>query len=182
MIICLTGMPGSGKTTISEIVKEMGIPVIVMGDVVREEARIRGIEPTPKNLGKLMIELREKMGANVIAKRCVDKIKELNSKIVLVEGVRSLEEVEEFRKVGDVKIVAVHSSPKTRYERLSRRGRSDDPKSWEEFGERDLRELDVGIGRVISLADEMIINEGTLEDLKKNTLKVFRKVIQNDKG
>jgi dephospho-CoA kinase len=79
-------MPGSGKTTISEIVKEMGIPVIVMGDVVREEARIRGIEPTPKNLGKLMIEMREKMGANVIAKRCVDKIKELNSKIVLVEG------------------------------------------------------------------------------------------------
>jgi dephospho-CoA kinase len=175
-------MPGSGKTTISEIVKEMGIPVIVMGDVVREEARIRGIEPTPKNLGKLMIELREKMGANVIAKRCVDKIKELNSKIVLVEGVRSLEEVEEFRKVGDVKIVAVHSSPKTRYERLSRRGRSDDPKSWEEFRERDLRELDVGIGRVISLADEIIINEGTLEDLKENTLKVFRKVIQNDKG
>ncbi|MCR6669181.1 MAG: AAA family ATPase [archaeon YNP-WB-040] len=182
MIICLTGMPGSGKTTMSEIVKEMGIPVIVMGDVVREEARIRGIEPTPKNLGKLMIELREKMGANVIAKRCVDKIKELNSKIVLVEGVRSLEEVEEFRKVGDVKIVAVHSSPKTRYERLSRRGRSDDPKSWEEFRERDLRELDVGIGRVISLADEIIINEGTLEDLKENTLKVFRKVIQNDKG
>jgi dephospho-CoA kinase len=175
-------MPGSGKTTMSEIVKEMGIPVVVMGDVVREEARIRGIEPTPKNLGKLMIELREKMGANVIAKRCVDKIKELNSKIVLVEGVRSLEEVEEFRKVGDVKIVAVHSSPKTRYERLSRRGRSDDPKSWEEFRERDLRELDVGIGRVISLADEIIINEGTLEDLKENTLKVFRKVIQNDKG
>ncbi|NHV11728.1 MAG: flagellar hook-basal body complex protein FliE [Candidatus Verstraetearchaeota archaeon] len=182
MIICLTGMPGSGKTTISEIVKEMGIPVIVMGDVVREEARIRGIEPTPKNLGKLMIEMREKMGANVIAKRCVDKIKELNSKIVLVEGVRSLEEVEEFRKVGDAKIIAVHSSPKTRYERLSRRGRSDDPKSWEEFRERDLRELDVGIGRVISLADEIIINEGTLEDLKENMLKVFRKVIQNDKS
>jgi len=175
-------MPGSGKTTISEIVKEMGIPVIVMGDVVREEARIRGIEPTPKNLGKLMIEMREKMGANVIAKRCVDKIKELNSKIVLVEGVRSLEEVEEFRKVGDAKIIAVHSSPKTRYERLSRRRRSDDPKSWEEFRERDLRELDVGIGRVISLADEIIINEGTLEDLKENTLKVFRKVIQNDKS
>jgi len=175
-------MPGSGKTTISEIVKEMGIPVIVMGDVVREEARIRGIEPTPKNLGKLMIEMREKMGANVIAKRCVDKIKELNSKIVLVEGVRSLEEVEEFRKVGDAKIIAVHSSPKTRYERLSRRGRSDDPKSWEEFRERDLRELDVGIGRVISLADEIIINEGTLEDLKENMLKVFRKVIQNDKS
>jgi dephospho-CoA kinase len=96
--------------------------------------------------------------------------------------VRSLEEVEEFRKVGDAKIIAVHSSPKTRYERLSRRGRSDDPKSWEEFRERDLRELDVGIGRVISLADEIIINEGTLEDLKENTLKVFRKVIQNDKS
>jgi dephospho-CoA kinase len=175
-------MPGSGKTTISEFVREMKIPVIAMGDVVREEAKVRGIEPTPKNLGKLMIEMREKMGANIIAKKCMEKIKELNSKIILVEGVRSLEEIEEFKKIGDVKVVAVHSSPKTRYERLFRRGRCDDPKSWEEFKERDLRELDVGIGKVISLADEIIINEGTIEDLKENTLKVFRKVIQNDKG
>jgi len=175
-------MPGSGKTTISEFVKEMKIPVIAMGDVVREEAKVRGMEPTPKNLGKLMIEMREKMGANIIAKKCVEKIKELNSKIILVEGVRSLEEIEEFKKIGDVKVIAVHSSPKTRYERLFRRGRCDDPKSWEEFKERDLRELDIGIGKVISLADEIIINEGTIEDLKETTLKVFGKVIQDDKG
>jgi len=175
-------MPGSGKTTISEFVKEMKIPVIAMGDVVREEAKVRGMEPTPKNLGKLMIEMRKKMGANIIAKKCVEKIKELNSKIILVEGVRSLEEIEEFKKIGDVKVIAVHSSPKTRYERLFRRGRCDDPKSWEEFKERDLRELDIGIGKVISLADEIIINEGTIEDLKETTLKVFGKVIQDDKG
>ncbi|MCS7368162.1 MAG: AAA family ATPase [archaeon GBS-70-058] len=180
--MCLTGMPGSGKTTISEFVKEMKIPVIAMGDVVREEAKVRGMEPTPKNLGKLMIEMRKKMGANIIAKKCVEKIKELNSKIILVEGVRSLEEIEEFKKIGDVKVIAVHSSPKTRYERLFRRGRCDDPKSWEEFKERDLRELDIGIGKVISLADEIIINEGTIEDLKETTLKVFGKVIQDDKG
>ncbi|MEM2136379.1 MAG: AAA family ATPase [Candidatus Methanomethylicia archaeon] len=179
IIICLTGMPGSGKSMISEIAKRMGITTITMGDVIREEAKNRNIEPTLNNLGWLMMEMRKTMGANIIALKCIEKIKKIDSNKILIEGVRNLEEVEEFRKIGNVVIVAVHASPKTRFRRLVDRGRSDDPKTWEEFQERDFKELEIGIGKVIALADKVIINEGTKEELEENTLKILEEMMDN---
>ena len=57
-VIGVTGMPGSGKATVKQMA-EMGYSTVVMGDEVREEAKRRNIEPTPENLGKLMLKLRE---------------------------------------------------------------------------------------------------------------------------
>jgi dephospho-CoA kinase len=74
--------------------------------------------------------------------------------------------------------VAVHASPRTRCERLISRGRSDDPKNWEEFVERDSRELSVGIGNVIALAEEMLVNEASIDDLKVASELVISKVTQ----
>ena len=55
-------MPGAGKSTIAEGLKPRGYDVINMGNAVREEAKKRNVEPTRTNLGKLMLELREKNG------------------------------------------------------------------------------------------------------------------------
>jgi dephospho-CoA kinase len=87
-------------------------------------------------------------------------------------------EVESLRRNHTVVVVAVHSSPKTRYERLAARGRSDDPMSWEEFVDRDARELGVGIGDVIALAQEMLINETSFEDMSAASEAVLSRVIQ----
>ena len=38
LIVCLTGMPGAGKSTVAIVLKEKGFSVIIMGDIVREEA------------------------------------------------------------------------------------------------------------------------------------------------
>jgi len=62
LIVCLTGMPGAGKTTIAEALQSKGFEKITMGDAVRAEAARRKIEPNGANLGKLMLELREKSG------------------------------------------------------------------------------------------------------------------------
>ena len=51
-VVGLTGMPGSGKSLVVKIAQELGYEVIVMGDVVRKEAKKRGIEPNLNNLGK----------------------------------------------------------------------------------------------------------------------------------
>ena len=55
-------MPGAGKTTIAEALQSKGFEKITMGDAVRAEAARRKIEPNGANLGKLMLELREKSG------------------------------------------------------------------------------------------------------------------------
>jgi len=174
MVIGVAGMPGAGKGEIARIAKEKGCAVVVMGDEIREETKRRGLEPTPENVGKIMLKLREEEGPTVVAKRCIPKIANSSADIVLVDGTRSLHEVYEFEKnFPQFVLVAVHSSPETRFGRLFRRRRSDDPKGWEVFIERDLRELSVGQGNVIAMADHMIVNEGTLEEFKAKIREVL---------
>jgi len=74
LVIGLAGMPGAGKSVVVAVAKDNGCGVVVMGDVVREEAEKRGLMPNPENLGKIMLELRQKEGNNVIAKRSIPKI------------------------------------------------------------------------------------------------------------
>ena len=53
-------MPGAGKSTIADGLKLKGYDIVNMGNAVREEAKKRNLEPSRSNLGKLMLELREK--------------------------------------------------------------------------------------------------------------------------
>jgi len=166
-VVGVAGMPGAGKAVISRVAKDKGFANVVMGDEIREETKRRGLEPTPENVGKIMLKLREEEGPAVVAKKCIPKIVNTSADIVLVDGIRSLHEVDEFKKsFSRFALIAVHSSPETRFGRLFRRRRSDDPEGWGVFVERDLRELSVGQGSVIAMADHMIMNEGTLEEFK----------------
>ena len=177
-VIAIVGMPGAGKGLVSEAARSRGIPVLVCGDVVREETERRGLAPTPENMGCVMLAMRSEEGPAVVAERLIPKIASFTSPVVIVEGVRSMAEVDALRRNHTVAIVAVHASPRTRYQRLSSRGRSDDPKSWEDFSERDSRELSVGIGNVIALAQEMLVNEASIDDLKAASELVISKVMQ----
>lgn len=178
-IICLTGMPGAGKGIVSEIARGKGIPVYVMGDIVREEATKRGLPHKPHILNAIAQELREKEGPAAVAKRISSRIVESKSRIVLIDGVRSLYEIDVFKKYGDIVIIAVHASPKTRFERLRKRNRPGDPKTWEEFVSRDFLELGFGIGNVIALADYMIVNEGDKDKAVNYANKILEGLIDN---
>ena len=158
-LILVAGLPGSGKSVFSKVAEKNSIPVVSLGDVVREEARKRGLDLSAENLGKIATELRQRYGKDIMARRVITKLLYSESPIIVVDGVRSLDEVEYFKKFFDVVIVAIHTSPKTRFSRLRARGRPDDPRSWSDFRERDERELSLGIGNVIALADFMIVNE-----------------------
>jgi dephospho-CoA kinase len=177
IILGVAGMPGAGKGTVREIFQKMGYTVVVMGDEIREEAKRRKVKPTPENLGMIMLKLREEEGPAAVAKRCIPKMEEVKEKVV-VEGIRSLHEVDEFKKhFPNFTLIAIHASPETRFRRLFQRKRSDDPKHWETFRERDLRELSVGIGAAIATADQVIVNEGSKVQLKRRAREVLKEVL-----
>lgn len=181
VVIGLAGMPGAGKSVVREAARELGCSIVMMGDEIRLEAERRKLEPTPKNIGEVMLKLREEEGPKVVAKRCVPKIRETKKKVVLVDGVRSLHEVEEFKKhFPDFTLLAIRSSPRTRFQRLFKRKRSDDPKRWETFRKRDLRELNVGLGSVIAAADLILVNEGIRAEFKRKARKVLEGVIKRE--
>ena len=171
-------MPGSGKSTIVSALKAKGIEALNLGDGVRAEAKRRNLEPTGDNLGKLMLELRKKNGAGAIAELLTESIKNSQSKVIIVDGVRSTTEIEVLRNVGSVKLLSIEATADTRYKFLSSRGRSDDPITREKFEERDNRELGVGIGESIAIADETIVNSDiTLDELTERAHKVIEKWI-----
>ena len=171
-------MPGAGKGVFRRNIQELHYPVVIMGDEVREEVKRQNLKPTPQNMGKVMLNIREKYGSAAIAKRCIPKLEKTDKTIIFVDGVRSLGEVDEFKKhFPNFVILAIHASPKTRYQRLFRRGRSDDPRNWKTFMERDLRELGIGVGSVISIADYMIVNEGTIAQLRQRTKQFMKRVL-----
>ena len=178
LIVCLTGMPGSGKSTIVSALKAKGIEALNLGDGVRAEAKRRNLEPTGDNLGKLMLELRKKNGAGAIAELLTESIKNSQFKVIIVDGVRSTTEIEVLRNVGSVKLLSIEATADTRYQFLSSRGRSDDPITREKFEERDNRELGIGIGESIAIADETIVNSDiTLDELTERAHKVIEKWI-----
>ncbi len=180
-VICIAGMPGAGKNEVARFLGERGIPVVRMGDVVREEAEHRRQKITPENLGRISLELRKKFGEEEIARRCLGKIRKTSKNAVVIEGIRSLKEVLFFkRRFRNLYILAVHSSQKTRFSRLKKRGRGDDTKLWKEFEERDLRELGYGMGSAIALADFMLINEGMLKELQEKIERVYRRIMRGE--
>ncbi len=182
-IIVLTGLPGAGKSVVGDVAREMGLPVISLGDVVREEVAKKGLEPTLDNILRVANELRKALGKNAIAKLSINKIASacISNCIVVVDGVRSLDEIETIKEslLKDVIILAIHSSQKTRFERILNRGREGDPKTFEEFRKRDFEELSWGIGNVIALADKMIVNEGRIEEFINEIRKFFSEALRN---
>jgi dephospho-CoA kinase len=175
-VIAVTGLPGAGKAIASSLAKDRSIPVFSCGDVVREEASDRRLLPTPENLGRLMLEMRREYGSDIMAKRLEPKIKMAQPDLVVVEGLRSLDEVEAFKRVFNVAILAIHSPPEQRFQRLLKRKRSDDPRNMEEFRERDYRELAVGVGSVIALADNVIVNDSTIEAFRLKLNRFYEEV------
>jgi dephospho-CoA kinase len=179
IIICLTGMPGAGKSTIASSLKEKGFLVITMGDAVREEAKRQNLEPTDCNLGTLMLKLRTELGPGAIAHLILRKMeKDTNRKIVIIDGIRSMPEVDILKRVGYVKLLAIHASTNTRFIYTKERARFDSPSNIQDFVVRDKRELIVGISEAIALADETLSNnELTVAELKEKAFEIIQKWI-----
>lgn len=163
-VLVVTGMPGAGKEELLKVAQRMGYLVLRMGDVVRQEAERRDIKMDERGVGGFASSERRGHGPDVWARRCLDV---LGPERTIIDGSRSLMEMSAFRAAlgEDTRLLALHSSPRTRFERLRKRDRYDAPRDLHEFEERDERELGWGLGSLIAMADIMLVNEGSLEDL-----------------
>ena len=162
----------------SRVMEDSKIPVFVSGDIIRSEARKRRLKFTRENLGQLMLKIRKEEGMGAVAKRLIPMVQKAEAQFVVYEGARSVEEIDELRPKFKVITIAIHASRKARFQRLQRRGRSDRPRSWADFNERDNRELAVGIGKLIALADRTVENEDTKDDLRRRIKRLLKTTLR----
>ena len=163
-VIGVVGLPASGKGEFSKIASAMGIPVIVMGDVIRNTVKKAGLEPTDANLGAIANKLRADRGMDAIAHLCIAAIEKQHAPLVVVDGIRGDAEVGVFRKhFPAFVLIGIDSSFENRLKRLGTRGRSDDIGSADALRARDERECSWGLKEALKHADIHITNDDELE-------------------
>jgi len=160
----VVGLPASGKGEFSKIAALRGIPVVVMGDMIRNAVKSRGMDPTDTNLGATANQLRVERGMDAIAHLCIPEIQRQTAPLVLVDGIRGDAEVSLFRRVfPGFTLVSIDSTFETRLARIQERGRTDDFTSADELRTRDNRELGWGLCSALNNADVHLSNNGTRE-------------------
>ena len=177
-VLGFCGLPGSGKSTIIEAIEDLG-KVITMGDVIRNEAKKRDITLIDENLGKIAKELREIGGPNIIAEKCVEWIKELKTNLIFIDGLRSMAEVNIFRKYWKFPIIAIVVDDKLRFKSLTESDRSDDPKNIKQLKERDKREIEFGLKEVITNSNFQFKNDLPVNESKKRARTLILQIIDD---
>lgn len=176
-VIGVVGLPGSGKTEAATVARELGIPVVTMGDVIRDACRDRGLDPATDH-GRVARALRREGGPAAVADASLPRIREAleGHEVVLVDGIRSGDEVDRFTDAfGDeFVLVRVDADYQVRAERVTARSRDDTGGTGEPLRERDERELGFGMGDAMARADITIQNNESLARFRDRVRSVIR--------
>lgn len=174
-VVSIVGMPGSGKSEVSRVFEEKGFVRVRFGDLTDEEVARHGLKMSEENERRIRELLRKEHGMAAYAKLNLPRIDSaLKRSNVVIDGLYSWEEYTFLKShYGDnFSVIAVWASPKTRYNRLA--GRANRRLTQEEAASRDKAEIEnVNKGGPIAVADFTIINESSLDNLRKETERII---------
>ncbi len=180
-IVCITGLPGAGKSVVSELFPKNKFAYVRFGQIVEDELLKQSLQINEENEKKIREELRRRYGMAAMAILNIPKFKRLLKKgNVLGDGLYSFEEYEilknDFKK--QLIVIAVYAQPELRYKRL--KTRKIRPLTKKEAASRDYAEIkNLNKGGTIAMADFTITNTGTLKDLETQTKEVLKKIEKN---
>ena len=172
-IIGLTGYQSSGKDTAAEVLALHGFLHISTSDLIRKEMTSLGIPTDRDHIREFATEKRAERGPGYLAEEACALAKEKT----VISGIRNAAEVEVLRKKfgNDFSLIVVDAPLETRYKWAVTRNRETDRITFEQFTEQQQKErasTSQQVDTVIALADKTIINDGTLEELKKKVLEL----------
>ena len=157
----IIGMPAAGKDIARQVARAKGYPYFATGDIVRAEAARKKVSPDADSMARLSTELRGSDGLGV-TRLALKTAVETGAPVVFMEGIRSKQEIDLIGAQAETVVVAFLAPKSLRRARVLSRGRSDD--SAAAFDGRDRREIDYGLATPIALADEYILNTGTVDE------------------
>jgi dephospho-CoA kinase len=171
-IFVIVGMPASGKNIARVYAESAGIAYFATGDLVRQEVIRRGLEPTGINTAAVSTDLRDSDGLGV-TRIALEAALESGLDVAFLEGMRSWPEIELISEKAKVTVIAFVAPIELRLKRVVERGRPDDSAAG--FTIRDRREIDYGASVPIALADEYVLNTGTMDDALQELDKIMKR-------
>ncbi len=174
LIMGLTGQVGASKDFVRDILVELkGFKVFSLQDVLKDEVVRRGLEVTRENSHEVWVDLMDRFGSAVLAKRAVELLGD--EEFIIIDSIRSSEEAQFFRDNNvDFLLIGITAPQRFRYERLRRLARENGRDlSFADFIELDERdagsedsEYGIGVVNTFKLCDFIIKSDCSDEELK----------------
>lgn len=167
IIFGVTGEMASGKGVVAKYLTEKyGARAYKYSTLLRELLDTASIEKSRENLTVLGTKVREMFGRYAMTDVLIWRVLNSEEKIIVVEGIRHMDEVEAWKRLKNFVLVAVDTDAKIRYERLVARNENsgDANKSFEDFVRDSEAGTEEQIVETIAAADEKIMNNTTLEE------------------
>jgi len=185
MIIGLTGKNGAGKGAVAIFLKKRGFGCCSLSDVIRDEVAKRRKPLTRDSLFAAGNELRRKFGPGVLAERIISRLD--FDKPYVIDSIRHPAETEVLRSAGPFVLLNVEAPAKVRFERLKKRRREQDPKTFQEFKQLEQAEGKSGVAsdqqleKTLKLADYTVRNSGTLRELHNEITRIVMAIARKKK-
>ncbi len=172
LVIGLTGAPSSGKDTVANHLSKLGFLHVSTSGIIREEMRKENLPTDRSHVSHFAINSRHERGPGYLAEIAATKITG-NS---VVSGLRNIKEVDFLKKTfgSDFVLITIDAPLEVRYKWALERKRVGDDISFDQFraeedAERNGDEFAHQVDALIAMAEKVIINDGTREDLLKKT-------------
>ena len=182
-IIGITGTLGAGKGEAVEYLKKRGFAHFSARDFLLEEVRRRGLPPNRDSTNFVGEDLRRIHSASYVIESLLEKARKIGKNCVL-ESVRTVGEIRFLRTQPDCTILAVDADQRLRYDRVSKRKSSLDQITFEKFVEDERREsisknpARMNLPDCIALADFVLMNNGTKEELYEKVEEILKKILK----
>lgn len=179
-ILAFVGMAGAGKSSAVDYVVTNGHPKIYGGGIVYDEMRAQNIEITPESQKEFRERMRRDHGANYFMEKAIEQMRNLieaGQKYIVLDGLYTWSEYKLLKREfpGELTVIAIVAPRKLRHKRLSQR--PERPFNAREANERDWSEIEnLEKGGPIAIADDFIVNDGSLEDLHEKINAVINDV------
>ena len=182
MLIGIAGRPAAGKETLTGFLRDKGFIYNETSKLLSRELQKQDKKITRTNMQDLADSWREKDGVGGVMKKLLE-ILDLD-KNNIIDSLRNAGEAEFLKNnVKDFVLIAVDATIELRFKRTLERGKQSDPQTWEEFVKVDERDnfdkdnpMGQQTGRLIEIADFIIINDSYLDKSMKQVEEIWEKI------
>ena len=178
IILGFTGLISCGKGTAAKyFVSKYGASSFRFSTMLRDVLDRLHLEHSRENMSGISKVLREHFGQDMMAKVMAKDVEEVKTSLVVVDGIRRMEDIKYLRALQNFKLIAIDVDMKVRYQRLIKRDENPDDKNktWEEFEADHKLETEVTILETMKVADVYIDNNGDLDSLYKQLDQLINK-------
>ena len=176
LVIGLIGRIGSGKGFVGDYLYEnYDVSVHTISDILADILKRLHLPYKREYLQKLGASLRSELGHDVIVNALKKDIEEDTSSIIIIDGIRYMNEVDMLRTFENNLLLSIDAPPDVRYKRCISRGeKGEDKITFEKFMENENKETERHVNEVMKAADYTINNTRTKEDLIREIRKIMK--------